>query len=329
MKHLFSIAMGLCLLILPFVMKSNYLLSIFIVIGIYTLVVEGLGVLMGYAGQVSFGQAAFFGLGAYSAAVLTTRFHWGTISALFAAMVIPALVAAIIGRPTLKLREHYLALGTLAFGLLVHIFFNEGKELTGGPSGMTGIPYLAIGSFVFNRDFKFYYLVWTLVLLVFLGVRNLDRSRVGRSMRAIHDSELAAEANGINASSLKLQAFVFSAFLAGLAGGIYAYYITFISPAPFGFNMSIQFVLMAVIGGLGTIWGPVLGTGLVVALGEVLRWLIPLLLPRAGGEYQIIFFGLILVLVMIFKPEGLSTGWRKKTGVEEVEADACSSLMKT
>lgn len=329
MKYLIAITPGLCFLVLPLVLKSNYLLSIFIVIGIYTLVVEGLGVLMGYAGQVSFGQAAFFGIGGYAVAILTTRFHWGTISALLAAMILPALVAAVIGRPTLKLREHYLALATLAFGLLVHIFFNEGRELTGGPSGLTGIPYLAAGSFVFNRDFKFYYLVWALVLLVFLGVRNLDRSRVGRSLRAIHDSEVAAEANGINASFLKLQAFIFSAFLAGLAGGIYAYYVTFISPAPFGFNMSIQFVLMAVIGGLGTVWGPVLGAGLVVALGEVLRWLIPLILPRAGGEYQIIFFGLILVLVMIFKPEGLGIGWQKKTVAEEVEAGPFSASTNT
>lgn len=329
MRFFITAAFGLSLLILPFVIKSNYLLSIFIVIGIYTLVVEGLGILMGYAGQVSFGQAAFFGIGGYAVAILTTRFHWGTISALAAAMVMPALVAAVIGRPTLKLKEHYLALATLAFGLLVHIFFNEGKELTGGPSGLTGIPYLSIGGYVFNRDFKFYYLVWALVLLVFLGVRNLDRSRVGRSMRAIRDSELAAEANGINASLLKLQAFIFSAFLAGLAGGIYAYYVTFVSPSPFGFNMSIQFVLMAVIGGLGTIWGPVLGAGLMVALGEVLRWLVPLIMPRAGGEYQIIFFGLILVLVMIFKPEGLSAGWRKKTGTEEVPDGSFNASMNT
>ncbi|MFZ3129878.1 MAG: branched-chain amino acid ABC transporter permease [Desulfosporosinus sp.] len=318
-KYLLVAAAAICFVVLPFLLNSNYLLSIIIVIGIYTLVVEGLGILMGYAGQVSFGQAAFFGIGAYAVAILTTRFHWGTIPALLAAIVLPALVAAVIGKPTLKLKEHYLALATLAFGLLVNIFFNEGGELTGGPSGLTGIPYLNIGGFVFNRDIKFYYLICVVVLLVFLGVRNLDRSRIGRTLRAIRDSEVAAEANGINSDNLKLQAFVFSAFLAGLGGGIYAYYVTFISPAPFNFNMSIQFVLMAVIGGLGTIWGPVLGVVLVVALGEALRWLVPLVIPQAGGEYQIIFFGLILVLVMIFKPEGLSSGWRKKTDLEEAE----------
>ncbi|HOV79519.1 MAG TPA: branched-chain amino acid ABC transporter permease [Bacillota bacterium] len=326
MKYLLVAAASLVFAALPFVLKNNYLLSILIVIGIYTLVVEGLGVLMGYAGQVSFGQAAFFGIGGYTVAILTTRFHCETVPALLAAMVLPALTAAVIGKPTLKLREHYLALATLAFGLLVHVFFNEGRELTGGPSGLTGIPYLNAGGFIFNRDYEFYYLVWSLVLLVFLGVRNLDRSRIGRSLRAIRDSEVAAEANGINCSSLKLQAFVFSALLAGLGGGIYAYYVTFISPAPFGFNMSIQFVLMAVIGGLGTVWGPVLGTGLVVVLGEVLRWFIPLILPRAGGEYQIIFFGIILVLAMIFKPEGLGAGWRRKVRANETETAEAVSL---
>lgn len=312
LKYLLIAAASIGFVILPFVLKSNYLLSIIIIIGIYTLVVEGLGILMGYAGQVSFGQAAFFGIGAYAVAILTTRYNWGTVPALLASIVLPTLVAAVIGKPTLKLKEHYLALATLAIGLLVHIFFNEGGELTGGPSGLTGIPYLKIGGLVFNRDYKFYYLVGVFVLLVFLGVRNLDRSRIGRSLRAIRDSEVAAEANGINSAALKLKAFVFSAFLAGLGGGIYAYYVTFISPAPFNFNMSIQFVLMAVIGGLGTIWGPILGVSLMVALGEVLRWLVPLVIPNAGGEYQIIFYGLILVLTMIFKPEGLSAGWRKK-----------------
>jgi len=329
MKYFITIAAAICFLVLPNVLNSNYLLSIFIVIGIYTIVVMGLNILMGYAGQISFGQAAFFGIGAYAVAILTTRFHWGTIPALAAAMVLPALIAAIIGKPTLTLREHYLALATLAVGLLVQIFFNEGRELTGGPSGLTGIPYLTAGGFVFNRDIKFYYLVWTLVLIVFMGVRNLDRSRIGRSLKAIQDSEVAAEANGINAAYLKLQAFVFSAFLAGLSGGIYAYYVTFISPTPFGFNMSIQFVLMAVIGGLGTIWGPVIGAGLVVALGEVLRWFVPLVLPRAGGEYQIIIFGLILVLAMIFKPEGLSAGWRRKVEKEEEEAASFDAPVKT
>jgi branched-chain amino acid transport system permease protein len=144
---------------------------------------------------------------------------------------------------------------------------------------------------------------------------------MGRALKAVRESEHASETSGIDTAGLKLQAFIFSAVLAGLAGGLYAYYVTFISPSPFGFHSSVQFVLMAVVGGLGTFWGPLLGAGLVVALGEVLRWAVPLAIPGAGGEYQIIFFGLILMLVMIVKPEGLGAVMNlfNKPGVEEVK----------
>ncbi|MCL6635919.1 MAG: branched-chain amino acid ABC transporter permease, partial [Peptococcaceae bacterium] len=278
----------------------------------------GLSIIYGFTGQFSLGHAAFFGLGGYAVAILTTACRWPTAAALLAAVALPGLVAALIGRPTLKLRELYLALATLAFGILVHILFNEAREITGGPSGLTGIPYLRLGGLVFDRDVKFYYLVWATVLLVSLGVRNLIHSRPGRALRAIRESEHAAETSGIDTAGLKLQAFIFSALLAGLAGGLYAFYVTFVSPSPFSFHTSVQFVLMAVVGGLGTFWGPLLGTALVVALGEVLRWAIPLLMPEAGGEYQIIFFGVILVLVMIFRPEGLGAfkGFVKKAYVQ-------------
>ncbi len=314
-------ALILAFALLPLFIKSNYLLGVLIVIGLYTIIVIGLGILMGYAGQVSFGHAAFFGMGGYTVAVLTTACSWPTIPALIAAIILPGLVAAIIGGPTLKLKELYLALATLAFGILVHILFNELKGITGGPSGLTGIPYLSLGGFSFDRDIKFYYLVWAAVLLVSLGVNNLIHSRVGRAMRAVRESEHASETSGINTAGLKLQAFVFSAVLAGLAGGLYAFYVTFISPSPFGFHTSVQFVLMAVVGGLGTFWGPLLGVGLVVVLGEVLRWAVPLFIPGAGGEYQIIFFGIILMLVMIMKPEGLGAvmDYFKKPGAEEVQ----------
>ncbi len=128
--------------IVSLIVNSNYLFSILIIIGLYAVVIQGLGILMGYAGQVSFGHAAFYGLGAYTAAILTTRFHWPTPAALLAAIILPGIIAALIGRQTLKLRELYLALATLGFGILVFILFNEGRELTGGPSGISAIPFL-------------------------------------------------------------------------------------------------------------------------------------------------------------------------------------------
>ncbi len=304
---IFGIIILLFILIVSLVVKSNYLFSILIIIGLYAIIVQGLGILMGYAGQVSFGHAAFYGLGAYTAAILTTRYHWPTIAALLAAIILPGTIAALIGRQTLKLRELYLALATLGFGILVFIAFNEGREFTGGPSGISSIPFLNIGSFAFDSDRKFFVLVWAVLALLLLGINNLVHSRTGRALRAIRESEYAAENAGIDSASLKLQAFIFSALLAGLAGGLYAFYITFISPAAFSYHASIEFVLMAVVGGLGTFWGPLLGAAVIVALSEILREVVPLLIPGAGGEYQIIIYGIILILLMVYKPEGLSS----------------------
>lgn len=294
-------------LVIPLIVHSNYLFGLLVVIGLYTIVVQGLGILMGYAGQISLGHAAFFGLGSYTAAILTTRFHWLPLPALLAAIILPGIVAALIGRQTLKLKELYLALATLGFGILVSILFTEGGELTGGPSGISGIPYLVIGHFVLNSDQEFFILVWVIAALVFLGIRNLIHSRTGRALCAIRESEYAAENAGIDCARLKLQAFIFSALLAGLSGGLYAFYVTFISPSPFSFQASVQFVLMAVLGGLGTFWGPLLGAAVVVLLGELLREVVPLIIPGAGGEYQIIIYGIILVALMIFRPQGLSS----------------------
>lgn len=308
----------LLLLIIPLVVKSNYLYSTLVIIGLYAIIVLGLGLLMGYAGQVSFGHAAFFGLGGYTAAIFTTRFHWPTLLALLASVILPGIIAVLIGKQTLKLRELYLALATLGFGILINILFNEGRELTGGPSGISGIPYLSIGSFAFDSDLKFYILVWIILLLLLFGINNLVHSRTGRALCSIRESEYAAENAGVDCARLKLQAFIFSALLAGLAGGLYAYYVTFISPSPFTFHTSVQFVLMAVIGGLGTFWGPLIGATVVVALNELLREVVPLLIPGAGGEYQIIIYGLILVALMIYQPQGLSSigkYFRRKRGI--------------
>lgn len=288
------------------IINKNYLYSMLIIIGLYSITAQGLGILMGYAGQISFGYAAFFGLGAYAVAILTTRFEWIPLLALGAGALLPGAIAALIGRQTLKLRGHYLVLATLGFGILVHIIFSEGGELTGGPSGLSGIPHLSLGGLVIDSDKKFFVLVWILLVLLLLCIHNLVHSRMGRALRAIRESEYAAENAGIDCASIKQKAFIFSALLAGLAGGLYAFYVTFISPSPFGFHTSIQFVLMVIIGGLGTFWGPLAGTMLIVVLSEVLREVIPLLIPGAGGEYQIIFYGLILCGIMIYQPEGLS-----------------------
>lgn len=299
------IALGAVILCLPLFINNNYWLSILIVIGLYAIVAQGLGLLMGYAGQVSFGHAAFYGLGAYTAAILAVRFGWPPLLCVLIAPVLPALVAFIIGRPILKLREHYLVLATLGFGILAFSLFNDLTELTGGPSGLTGIPYLNIGPLVLNTDRQYFYVVWFVLGLTVLGMSNLINSPVGLAFRSIHSSERAAEASGVNTALLKLQVFILSAFLAGLAGSLYAFWVTFVGPSPFGFTASIEFVLMAVVGGLGTLWGPVLGAAIIVGMTEFLRWAVPMVLPEAGGEFEIVFFGILFVLIMLLRPQGI------------------------
>jgi branched-chain amino acid transport system permease protein len=305
-----KLSIGLLIIILaviPYAPQLGISLGMMVFIGIYTIVVIGMVMLMGYAGQISLGHAAFYGLGAYTTTIVTVKLGYPSLVGVISACVVSGLVAAVIGRPTLKLKEHYLALATLGFGIVIYILFNEGGELTGGPSGIFGIPPLSIGSFKINNDTKFYYLVWILVGITMLIAQNIVNSRVGRAIRAIHSSEVAAESMGVDTAKYKLQVFILSAVLAGLAGSLYAHYVSFISPSPFSFKVSVEFVLMAVVGGLTSIWGPIFGVALVVFLSETLKTNLPLILPQAGGEFEIIIFGIILVLVMIFLPEGLAS----------------------
>lgn len=295
---------------------NTYYLGNFVLIGIYTIVVIGLCLLMGYAGQVSLGHAAFYGLGAYGSGLLTAYWGFPTLPAMLIAALATALVAYVIGITTLRLKQHYLALATLGAGVIIYIFFNEQVNITGGPSGFSSIPYFSIGSFQFDTEESYYFLVWAFVLLAVIFARNIVNSRIGRALRALHASEIAATCMSIPAFKYKVQVFVVSSIYASIAGSLYAHYITFISPSPFGFQASVEFVLMAAIGGLASIWGPLLGVSAVLLLTEFLRTVIPKLLPTAGGEYEIIFFGSILVLVMIFLPDGLTGGiqtwWSKR-----------------
>lgn len=311
LRHLMMFIFSLAILILPFVITNNYYRSVLVVIGLHTIVVVGLCLLMGYAGQISLGHAAFYGLGAYVTGILTTTYNVSPWLAMLAGAVLTGIVAYAIGIPIFRLKEHYLALATLGFGLIIHVILMEEVHLTGGPSGLTeSIPYLKIGNLVFNNDFKFYFLVWIAALTAIVLANNVVFSRIGRALRSVHGSEYAAESLGVDTAKHKLQVFTLSAVYASVAGSLYAHYVTFISPSPFGLMTSIMFMVMAVVGGLSSIWGPILGVAVITILTEGLKVFIPKLIPQAGGEYQIVVFGLILVIIMIFLPEGLITGLR-------------------
>jgi branched-chain amino acid transport system permease protein len=291
---------------IPLFVHSSHWLSLLVFIGIQTIVVIGLCLLMGYAGQVSLGQAAFYGLGAYTSAVLTVKFGVSPWGAMLAGILFTGTVAYVIGVPIFRLRGHYLAMATLGFGVIVQLAFSQLRDLTGGSSGLPGVPRLAIGEFVFKTDLSYYYLVWTVVLLVLFLSLNIVNSRVGRALRSLHGSEVAAEMLGVDTGGYKLQVLVLSAVFASIAGSLYAHYMIFVSPMPFGFIGSMELVTMAAVGGLSSIWGAPFGAGAVFLLREALRSEMSKVLHYAGGEYQLVVYGVLLVIIMIFAPEGLT-----------------------
>ena len=286
-------------LLVPLFLKGSYFLNVLVFIGINTLLAVGLNLLLGYAGQISLGHAAFFGLGAYLSGILTTRYPVDPWLALVIAALCAAALAFVMGFPILKLKGHYLAMATLGFGIIIYIIFNETVDWTGGPSGLSGIPNLKLGPLTFDNDQNNYYLVWIITLGVMLLSINLSQSRIGRALRAINDSEVAARVMGVNARILKVQIFTVSAFVSAIAGSLYAHTITFISPASFGFNFSVELVTMVIIGGLGSIYGSFLGAAILTMLPEILR---------VFRDFDIVIYGLMLILMTIFMPGGLISG---------------------
>jgi branched-chain amino acid transport system permease protein len=296
---------------LPLWLNTPYALSTMIFIGIYSIVTIGLCLLMGFAGQISLGQSAFFALGAYGSAILSAHFDWSPWLAMVAAAIITGGIAAVIGAPIFRLRGHYLAMGTLAFGAIIHVIAVEWRTYTGGSSGLPGIPRLTLAGTPIRSDMSYYYLVWFFVLIALIIALNIVNSRFGRALRAIRDSQEAAASLGIDVSRYKLQTLVVSALFASVAGSLYTHYMIFISPAAAELDLSIRLVLMAAVGGLASIWGAPFGTAGVMLLTLGLREIVPLVTRHGSGEYQIIAYGILLVVIMIFMPEGLIAGARK------------------
>lgn len=271
--------------------------NLLIFAGIYCLITIGLSLLMGYTGQISLGHAAFYGVGAYISGFLTTRFGFNPWWCMIAGALTSALVALAVGAPSLKLKGHYLAMATLAFGIIVNIVFREEVQWTGGPDGMVRIPGLSIMGFRFDSITKYYYLVWSFVAIAFVFTINLIQSPVGRALRAIHVSEPASSAMGIDISKYKMIVFAFSAVLASLAGSLYAHYMNFINPSTFDLFFSIKLIIMIALGGMYSIWGALIGAVLIAFLS--FEWL------HHFEEFEITVYGAILLIVTIFLPEGL------------------------
>lgn len=296
--------------IVPFALPRSGVV-VYVLIGLSAMVAVGISLLMGYAGQVSIGQAAFYAIGAYTSGVVATS-GLPPLLGLLLAPLVAFLLGWLIGLPLLKLRGHYLAFGTLALLLIINSVISQ-LDFLGGATGLQGIPPLSIGSLVIREPEHFALIVLFLLLVLMLVSRNLIRSRPGRGLRALATSEVAATSSGVKVEAYRRNIFALSAAYAGLAGGLYALFIGFISPASFTVNMSIQFVIFAVVGGLSTVFGPVIGTVLVMLLLQVLNTVGTL--PGMPAELPTILnyavYAILLLVTMLLLPEGIYPWLRK------------------
>ncbi|MBN2083960.1 MAG: branched-chain amino acid ABC transporter permease [Anaerolineales bacterium] len=301
-------------------------------IGILTIVVVGLNLLMGYAGQVSLGQAGFYALGAYASGILATLASrhgmlvgvadtwWWPWLAILIGMILTGLFAFLVGKPILRLKGNYLAMATLGLGFIISILSGQLSTLTGGYDGLTGIPRLRIGEFALWPAQRYYFLVWGAAIAVIVVALNIVHSRIGRALRAIHTNETAANTSGVDTEHYKVLALVISAMLASLAGSLYAHFQSAVSPSPFGFKASVELVTMAAVGGLSSIWGAPLGVAVMFILSNLLQSQIEAVFHIRGGEYELIIYGLVLVLIMIFMPQGAISSlgaWRRNARREK------------
>ncbi|WP_137390628.1 branched-chain amino acid ABC transporter permease [Rhodoligotrophos defluvii] len=285
---------------------GGYVISIVNFALIYAIFVTGLNLFMGYAGQVSFGQNAFAGISGYTSAILTATYGWPPLAALVAGVVGALVAAAVIGYPTLRLKGHYLAMATLAVGLIVYEVAVEWDSVTAGYMGISGIPPMGIGGFEAYSDQAMLIMLAVVAVLAVLAAAGIRHSRLGRALVAIAGSEEAARALGINVARYKLIAFLISAAYAAIAGSLFVHVVGFVSPEVFGLHMVILAFTMLYIGGIGTILGPLIGAVIINVLPETFR---------EFKDYQDLAYGAALILILIYMPRGiagLAESWRER-----------------
>jgi branched-chain amino acid transport system permease protein len=289
------VALALVVALLPLAISNNYFYDVAIQVAFNATVCVGLNLLIGYAGQISLGHAGFFGLGAYGSALLTARYGWPSLLALLAATAGVAFIALVVAKPILRLKGHYLAMATLGLGIIVSMVLSTEDRITGGPDGMAVPPLTVAGSVVQGEGVWYWIAGGTLLLAVWLA-SNLIASPIGRALRAVHGSEVAAEVAGIDSARYKIMVFVVSAVFAAVAGGLMASYSGFITPAKASFLHSIEFVTMVVFGGMGSTFGAVVGAAVLTVLPQALA---------ALKDYEMVVLGAVMMATMIFLPRGI------------------------
>lgn len=281
---------------IPFYGLSPYVMRIIIISGIYIILATSLNLLTGFTGQVSLGHAAFYGIGAYTSAILTINYDLPFLIALMIAGLFAAFFGFLLGLPTLRLEGTYLSIVTLGFCEIARIVELNWMSLTRGPMGIPGIPSPKIFGLIIDQDNEYFYLIFILAAVTIIVVNNIINSRIGRALISIKEDELASEAMGVNILNYKVIAFTLSAFFAGIAGSFYAHYATFIDPQSFTFDESIQTLSMVILGGMGSIPGTIIGAIVLVVIPEFLRDL---------QEYRMLIYGVILVVMMLIRPQGI------------------------
>jgi branched-chain amino acid transport system permease protein len=298
-----AVVVGTWLLPDSYVSLLNY-------IGLYALVTLGLVLLTGVAGIISFGQAAFVGIGAYSTAYLSTVYGASPWMGLFAGLAITVLSALVIGYVTLSLSGHYLPLGTIAWGISLYYFVGNFEGL-GGHTGLTSIPAITLFGFPIDSQRRMSVLIWVIMLIAMILVANLLNSRHGRAMRSLKCGSLIAETFGANTLRLQILLFVYAAVLASISGWLYAHLLRFVNPSPFGLSMGIEYLFMAVVGGAGSIWGAVIGSAVITITKEYLTYFLPHLIGQQGN-YETIIFGIVVILLLQFNRDNGITGLASK-----------------
>lgn len=270
-------------------------------IGIYTIAVSGLDILFGYTGQISFGHAAFFAIGAYTSAYFSINLGWSPVVTMLIGALFSMVAGAIIAIPATKLVKHFLSLLTIAFGQLVYTFANSARAITGGASGLKDIPGVSVFGFTFDTYAKSFVLIFVLTLLMILLKKNIVNSRTGRAFIAIRENTQAAYSSGINVRLYKTIAFVISACYAGIAGGLYAHLINFISPDTFSSTTSTLFMTILLFGGMATLAGPLVGTIVLLCLKEVLQ---------SFSTYQMMVYAVLILVVLFLLPNGIAGAFK-------------------
>jgi len=293
----------LVVLALPLLSVPPFWITLLSYVGLYSIVALGLVMLTGVAGLTSFGQAAFVGIGAYTTAYVTTQFGLSPWIGLLAGLLITGASALLIGAFTMRISGHYLPLSTIAWGLSLYFLFGNMDSL-GKYDGIGGIPSISLFNFEFSSGRSMYVLIWVVVILALISVKNFLNSRTGRAVRALKFGYVMPEAMGVNTAWIKIVIFAYAAMLAGVSGWLYAHLQHAVNPTPFGLKYGIDYLLMVVVGGAGYVWGALLGAGLITLLGNFLQEWLPSVLG-ASGNFEAIVFGIALVLFLQYANEGL------------------------